>query len=417
MKDEQAPAQDTIEAEILHGARTKDTIDVYKLAELEQSKTTFLKNISAFTPEQAQTQLNDLFNALIEVMEKYFMGQDGNTDEIKKFKVSDLDFYEYKKLIKGADIELLSIIANKGFAIYNHFARIMGVALKMTTNNPKKKLIECLFGTIENYNDAFADKLLLNYKSALYLTKLPDNMFSLYNYCLSEMPKNDLDSNNLIIGFSRIGKSTFTIDACRYIYCFKMLKTLDYIDNYLTEYRFINKNFVFNKRQSLEDMIKTKYAEPIVADEGYLIADKRSSMQLEQYKLTETYNTYASNNNIEFTQIQNLTDIDQRYINKANSITLLTARGDANLYSTFKGFAIIKEDYGFDYLQKNSWLLWDRTTGLDSLKIPHSFISNDISWSKMANSPLYNSYTRAKHGYQVEGLSELDLLLSKNSFN
>lgn len=411
---------------------SKDEIDVFTLGDIERAKNTLLGSVNSLTTTQIHEQLNDLLSLMQTILEKYFTSynKDGslNRNNILNQKIdvfnpktnkNDMfNFYDIKAVAENVyDPRILRKIMEMEFTIYNLFIKQLGVAIPTTRTDFKKKLIERLFGITFNFGQDFIDAFLLRYKEALKITKLADSPLVFEGFCISEMPKYDLDSTHLFIGFARIGKSTLVLDLSRIIYCFKYSCTLGEAETIMIINKFTSTHIIYDQHQKYESAIKNLYADIVIGDEMYLLGDKRQGMYGTNINLTQKLSTHANHNLIHMFLIQQLTDLDQRYLNKANTIHLLTARGDAYLYSTLKNFSIIKQDYDFDYLQKNPWLFRSLDLGLESLKKPSSFITNDISWDNLKTNKIYASYLLAKAEWQEEDIDPLDFKIAQNTIN
>lgn len=274
---------------------------------------------------------------------------------------------------------------------------------------------EKLFGIAFKHGgmDKFSDALIADF----YKIGCVDTKLNYLAYALSRMAEHDLDANVLIFGFARIGKSTLLLQFIRKIYSFRLGYMAYYpnknnhfkgkIDQWLIDQEFVHNHLVYDSKQSLKDIFKKYQKEVIGSDEGYLTADRRESMGGQSIKLTQVVNAYAYCRNINFTLIQNLSDIDKRYVEKSNVAVMITERSGALVFAKNQNFPIIKSYYGFERFIDDPDLIANYDTGKHNFKRLKSFIST-LSWRKLAKldangdidmataNPFYKTYIKEK---------------------
>ena len=377
-------------------------IDKFNIARIDGIKTNFLMSFTALSPNSAQTQLSDILSNMQEVIQKYFSDVDIRKHTVK-IGNEDIDFFTLKEYAKMnlQSKDLIRTIAENAFNIYNHFTKIIGVAIPTSKKNVKKKLISRLFSLIPNKNKAFYDNMMLGYKNFLKLDyRYKNSLGNLAFYCISEMPKYDLNCNILMVGSARIGKSTHFLHGARRIYSARWKKSLDEVDLELINNGWVFDKIIYSKEQGLEPIMKSKES-VIGVDELYFVADRRNSMNTKQVEYTGKINAYASNNNTIFNLIQNLSDVDTRVYSSTNVLYLEYERGRALLYIKSKNFPIIKDTYEFEKFAKNPELLGDMNTALDHLKRIPSYIG-EVRYSNMEGNVLYNTYKTRKDKFQKD---------------
>ncbi len=202
------------------------------------------------------------------------------------------------------------------------------------------------------------------------------------------LPNYDIDTLNLIIGFARSGKSTLALDIIRRFLFFRnMSKDLNVcLPQFAKIFRY---NTAFDEDYDLQNNFKYIRAEPILIDEGYLVADRRFSMTDKQIRLTHTINTNARNNNSTFMLIQNSTDLDMRFIAKANTIFLITARNLAYVYVKSSKYPIVKEFSAFKKFLDAPDILDNETLANFELKRNTAFLTT-THWIDLGKSTHYS---------------------------
>jgi hypothetical protein len=216
-------------------------------------------------------------------------------------------------------------------------------------------------------------------------------------YAISQMPKYDLDFNSVIVGAARTGKSVLLLQKARRIYASKWNIPLNKVDEALS-FMWVKDHIIYDKQNGLIPFKKFK-SEVIAVDEAYFVADRRESMQKQQVEYTKNINKYASNNNMGFTLIQDLTDLDSRIYSKANEINLIDQRGSAYLYCRSKRYPIVKDTYQFEKFQKYAYLLMNNSVASSNLRGLPNFIKK-IHWQDMQGNILYDAYLEQKKKFQ-----------------
>jgi ribosomal protein L32 len=201
------------------------------------------------------------------------------------------------------------------------------------------------------------------------------------------MPEYDLDYNGLVIGFARIGKSTLALQEYRRKYAFDMkVDDLSLADDYLIQHKFASENIAYSKKQDVKAMFrKGNIGDGFLFDEGYLLADRRESLDRAQVRISQLVNFYANRNRCIETCFQNLSDCDRRWFSKANAIQVIVERGHALLFCGSKNFALFKDLYGFERFVDNPNLLGaDYESGVYRLRRLSSYVC-DLHWSPLDN--------------------------------
>lgn len=377
----------------VHGIFTKDMIDTEALYRIDSFKNDLLMNLDKTNPNDRIEKLQNLFSLMQSKLEKYFDKQTIVNTRIKLF-TGEYNFYDAKGAITEAeDLETARDICEVGFTCYDLLLKKIGVALPTMISDPKKKLIQNLFSLVKKKNpEAFIERLLAEYK----YTGVQHSNNNLLCFCISQAYKFDLDVNILNIGFARIGKSTLFYQQSRRVFAFRNgFKTLAESDVWLIKRNFSSENVVYSSNQNLRKMLKEKEQDMIGSDEGYLTADKREAMVERNIHLGQDINAFANKNNIFCTSIQNLADLDTRFINKANIIQLITERGTALVYCKGKNFPIMKDSFGFERFIKYPRLLSNLELGSHHLKKLPSFIF-EIKYAPLDNCQSCSHYNHNK---------------------
>ncbi len=167
-------------------------------------------------------------------------------------------------------------------------------------------------------------------------------------------------------------------------------------ENTLLNNDWLNKGMLYSRFQQVNAFKNIKNAF-IGIDEGYLVADKRESMSYINILYTKAINIFASNNNIIFTNIQDLTDLDTRIVRKAHIIFVIKRRGLAYTYVKQNNLPIIHQQSIFDLFERNPSLLTNGNIADAMLKRIKGFVGI-TKWKdlKRINSPLYVEYAKIK---------------------
>jgi len=170
---------------------------------------------------------------------------------------------------------------------------------------------------------------------------------------------------------------------------------------------FAKEDIFYSFKQDISGMIKSKYKAVFATDDSMNIADNRESLNRNHVKLSQAYNFYADRNHTFFEVIQNLSDLDIRYVNKANSLTLVTARGEGLLFAKEKNFALSKDTFGFESIINNPHILNDYDIALSALKKLHSYVC-EVHWGMLEDkdkgwiNPFWQSWKQNKRMWQDE---------------
>jgi hypothetical protein len=104
-------------------------------------------------------QLKDLLSVMRSMLEKYFSREEiASCDPTKGSNIYKLNAL-LNVLDETDDKEIIRKIAELCFNVYNHFARLLNMALPVSKSNPKKKLIERVYSIIKK-DDDFYDHFL-----------------------------------------------------------------------------------------------------------------------------------------------------------------------------------------------------------------------------------------------------------------
>jgi len=238
----------------------------------------------------------------------------------------------------------------------------------------------------------FADNFLRKYQT---LSTKKSNL-NLYSYCLAQGADHDIDFVNIIVGANRSGKSSLLYQVARRFYAYRMgFKKLSDSDYYLLNEDFNTRNVIYTKSQSMESTFKGIDRGLIGADEMIFQGDRRESMQAANINLYKIITSEASRNNVSMLLIENLSNLDSRFLSKANSILMVLERGRALLFVKEHNFQIIK-DPGFQIFEKQPWLLSNYEAGIYNLKTRIPMYCCEIRWAKFENNLLFDDYKMRK---------------------
>lgn len=305
---------------------------------------------------------------MLSVIENYFSTPEDKTI-IESYRLNGFNFYQYKRVIPNApNNEGLRSLAEKLFNIYSHFARELGQEIPTVKMDSKKKLISRMFSIVKKKTPFLFDNLYDDYRRKLKLLDMKETRLNLNAYCLYRMPDFDLDSFNIGFGFARIGKSTLASQLQKRYYCFRNMIPLNEINEWMIKNKILKKTVLHTQKQNSKELINKCREQFIWIDEGYLFGDRRNAMKDQLVQLTHDVNTGADNNNVFIMLIQDLSDLDLRFVNKANSMIGITERSFGLLFSRAKNFSFIKDSYNFEYIQKHQNLFNSYDKGLDTLK-------------------------------------------------
>lgn len=372
-------------------------MDYYTFMDIDNYKHTLLKNLPTMDVNTAILQTISLLTLMLSMMEKYFREGDKDVNQIQNQRIDNYNLYDLQKALPYCkDTRDVLKICYYAFTNFNILNKQIGNAIPTQKKNFKKKLMDKLFSIAKTGNRGeFANNLIEQFKP------FENYKLDFYSYLLSRMPNYDLDSHNLIIGFARVGKSTLALQIIRRMFAYRLNYSLDQVDAYMVTNNYVNDNIIYDNSESVQKKIATKTAEPFLIDEAYMVGDRRMSMDYNQIKLGQTINKFAYKNHTIFTLIQNLSDLDVRFLNKANSVIIEYERGKALLFAKEKHFAIIKDTYGFEFYTKHPHLLNGLDKGLFSLKGLPAYVCS-ISWEQFKNNSLYDKYLQNKKTSLVE---------------
>ena len=222
-----------------------------------------------------------------------------------------------------------------------------------------------------------------------------DTKLNFNGYCLSRAPDFDLDTFNITFGFARIGKSTQACQLQKRYYAFRNEIPFAEINDWILKNHILKKTVLHTQKQNATELIVHSKEQFLWIDEGYLFGDRRRALTDQLIDLSHDVNTNADNNNIFFMLIQDLSDLDLRFVSKANTLTGITERGSGLLFASHKHFAIIKDSYNFEFLKKHQNLLNTYEKGLDTLKKLPAFTFTE-SWKTL------QKYVKDEHGNIVK---------------
>ena len=393
------------------GVIRKDQIDVIALSEIETLKSMFLASLSYINMDEegseadfnnAVARFKDIAGIMDQKLYKYYSkNMEKLLSEKIKFNNIEYNFYEISEIVlpDAKTIDQLRTTAVLEFKVFDVLIRPYH-AIATTTINVKKKLIQRIFKRIRKKKN-FTKNLEAEYDLIRKEIDLQDNLLNFYCYCLSILPKYDLDGNNIIFGDARTGKSTLMILIMLKIYQFQLkLKEKEAIDYFLKN-NIHKTDILYTEKDEFKTNIKGKYGIPIGIDEAYLFADRRDAMTEKVKQLSHALNTNADQNLIVLILIQELSDLDSRFVNKAISLIGIDERGSSFLFSRVRFLNILKDYYGFEFMQKHPYLLAEKTSGEYNIKKISGYIG-EIHWPDLINHPLFIAYKAYKKEVKTE---------------
>jgi len=254
----------------------------------------------------------------------------------------------------------------------------------------KKKIIESFFDTI-NYKDygfndfeEFENALLNEYENRLKELNLYNSRLNFLAFVYSILPRYDLDNLTIISGFARSGKSTLALQLIKRIYAFRLNKSLRDKElmkflkkEFLAKYTFYIPSYnEFSRRFEYEN------EKIFLIDEGYFSSDKRESMNKEQINLSKSINAFANKKHITFLIIQFLSDLDLRFINRANILIHCYERGKALIFIKQKSFSFKIDVFGLESYLKGRVNIKEKNVLLYLLKKKSIGI---LKWKKLSS--------------------------------
>lgn len=374
---------DTSEETRIAGIFNKDEIPTAMLFKVENLKTNFLIQLNDLDVSTAASQLTSLLSAMLDVIgRKPFVTS--RNDDIKEYKVhvgtvGDLNFYQLKEFgydNYDNDMDSIRLVAEKASAIYNHFTGILGVELPTGVQDFLRKMTDNFFSLVPNTESVF-DELSGMYHANNY--RETNKALNWYALNLSQLPRYDLDAPTIILGEARSGKSTLTLWLIKRYFEYKYPQESVYdIQHRLLD--IVQKHTFFSVDQHTNPF--DAYETPVWFDESYAVLDRRNSMNQSQIDLTGKLNAYASHKNPVFALIQQLSDLDERVVNKSNVI-LVYERGDAYTFMRHKNFPILKTSI-FERIKKYPYLIRNKMIGKYSLmRLPN--YSGCMNWIPLAS--------------------------------
>jgi len=214
------------------------------------------------------------------------------------------------------------------------------------------------------------------------------------------MSNYDLDAHVIIVGKARSGKSTLMLQLVRRILSIKQMMPYSQID--VEVVKWLYEGFIYNYTQFHKEnnVFKNLYKSIIGIDEAFLIADRRKAMFDVNVEYTEMLNVFANHNNVIFTNIQDLTELDARVIRKSDAIIVIKERGLAYLYVKNTTLPIVRQPSLFEFFEKYPNYLNDIAVATHKLKHIRGYIGI-IRWLPiLENSYLWQAYKKRKETLQ-----------------
>ena len=363
---------------------------------IEKAKNTFLLNLNSYSKTELIENLKNLLALIESFLFKYL-----SEEEIKQIKIEkeneSYDFFQLKEAVNvlnsfNNDLarELAREIAINSYAIFNRVLVKLKIAIPISKKDFKKKIITSFFDTInykeygfEDFED-FENSLLNEYEQKLKTLNLKNSRLNFLAFVYSILSRYDLDNLTIISGFARSGKSTFALQLIKRIYAFRLNKTFkdkelrDFLKReFLAKYTFYIPSYnEFSRRFEYEN------EKIFLVDEGYFSSDKRESMNKEQIDLSKSINAFANRKHITFLIIQFLSDLDLRFINRANILIHIYERGKALIFVKQKSFSYKIDVFGLENYLKGRINVKDKNVLLYLLKKKSIGI---IKWKKLSS--------------------------------
>jgi len=240
-----------------------------------------------------------------------------------------------------------------------------------------------------------------DYKMWLKFNSKKDTLLNWFAFNLACMSNYDLDAHIIIVGKARSGKSTLMLQLVRRILSIKEIAPYAQIDASVVKWLY--EGYIYNYPQfRREKQFQNIMHSVIGVDEAFLIADKRKAMYDINVEYTEMLNVFANRNNIVFTNIQDLTELDARVVRKADAIILIKERGLAYLYAKNTTLPIVKQPSIFEFFEKYPHYLNDAAIATHKLKHIKGYIGI-MKWKQIPQtSYLWQAYTERKNKLQNE---------------
>jgi hypothetical protein len=358
MVEEEKQEQANLNDAQLHGVYTISDIDTSTFFDIEKGKATLIMNLGQVDISESTRDLKNLFGLMKSMLEKYYPDEEGRS-HIKQQKVDGYNFYEAKELIDvvSGNTDLLRAICEVGYINYNVLIKPF-VSLPTTRKGFKKKLLERIFSLVRK-DDQFYDEFINAYLDTLEKLKMKDNKLNFECYCLAKANEFDLDMFVVVIGSARSGKSVLTLQCMIKIYQFRLMVKRSQSIKYILENNIVADQIIYSLKQksAFQERFTNSPPSIFVFDDSYLTSDRRKAMTKQILFLSHIENTLANKNHITFMLIQNLTDLDRRFLDKSSSLITVKDRGHGKIFAKNKSYPFIKSYYGFERFEKNPNLL------------------------------------------------------------
>ena len=231
------------------------------------------------------------------------------------------------------------------------------------------------FSLIPNTEKVFDE---LSYSFRWIEPKETNKALDWYSANLAYLPRYDLEAPTVILGEARSGKSTLTLWLIKRYFEEKYAnENRAAVTRRVTDV--LNKHTFYSNEQRINPFVSEET--PIWFDESYLTFDRRRSMEEGNISLTGNLNVFANLKCPVFALIQNLSDLDERIINKSNVI-LVYERGDAYVFMRHKNFPILKTGL-FERIKKYPYLIRNKQIGKYSLVHLPNF-AGTLNWIPLA---------------------------------
>ncbi|MEM0143612.1 MAG: hypothetical protein QXL94_06645 [Candidatus Parvarchaeum sp.] len=248
--------------------------------------------------------------------------------------------------------------------------------------------------------DTLHDNFLKEFNAWIELNKpfLKPDLENWLSFLLAKLPAFDIDCKGILVGTTRIGKSTQFLQYVRRITAAEQNTKMSKADQYLLDSHFVTEKIIYSPSQTLDKY--KKYSNDILGfDETYLTFDRRNAMAQSNINLTQYLDVYASKKNRVFALAQDLTDLDQRVLNKASFLVLDYERGSGLLFAKSRNFPIIKQTFNFEKLQKYPRLIQNKEVGIANFRHVMGYIGK-IHWNDLSGHALYREYKSYKEFWQ-----------------
>ena len=208
---------------------------------------------------------------------------------------------------------------------------------------------------IKDFDSFFID-YTKTYTSITKECEIPQDYETWTAWVIAHAKDWDLDMRILGLAPSRGSKSTGVARIKRLTTLYdlydKGLRTLKDADLFNVLQEWAKKHCFYKNHQGLIDGLKDEYAPDIVSDDALLMGDKRRAMESMQVFITQAMERYAKNNARTYTLWQNVTYLDDRFMDGANIAFDFPHRGTNFVYAKEKS-ALYKTTFGFDRFKKH----------------------------------------------------------------